>query len=267
MLHCECVVLILMQNAFACHCCQKTFISKTPAQTKYKLKKRGYVFCSKSCASFKHGGFKEKSSEYKSWNAMKTRCNCPGTTHYHRYGGRGISYQESWESFEEFLKDMGPKPDSKMELDRIDNDKNYTKDNCRWATRKEQTRNRSGKRATRLYTYNGKTMCIADWAKEVGISASSMQKRLNKGWPLEIAFNPIKRDKLTSEHWVNYKGSSVKGKTVYRKNSKYITIGDETKTYAEWEREKGLSRGLISKRLSYGYSEYDAVMLPKDIKK
>lgn len=218
----------------------------------------------------KHGAYSNESkynAEYRSWKAMKSRCNCISNTHYARYGGRGISYQKSWESFEEFLKDMGPKPDPKMELDRIDNDKNYTKDNCRWATRKEQTRNRGGKRATRLYTCNGKTMCMADWAKEVGISASSMQKRLNKGWPLEIAFSPVNRQRTKSEHWVNYKGSPVKGKTVHRKNSKYITIGDETKTYAEWEREKGLSRGLISKRLSYGYSEYDAVMLPKDIKK
>jgi len=75
-----------------------------------------------------------------------------------------------------------------MELDRIDNEKNYSKENCKWSTRKEQTRNRGGKRATRLYTYEGKTMCIKDWADYVGISPQSMQKRLNKGWSLERAF-------------------------------------------------------------------------------
>ena len=69
--------------------------------------------------------------------------------------------------------------------------KNYYKENCRWATHKEQTRNRGGKRATRLYTFDGKTMCIADWAREVGISPQSMQKRLNKNWPLEKAFAKI----------------------------------------------------------------------------
>jgi len=64
--------------------------------------------------------------------------------------------------------------------------KTNNKENCIWATRKEQTRNRGGGRATRLYTYDGKTMCIKDWAKEVGISNTSMQKAaLNKGWPLE----------------------------------------------------------------------------------
>lgn len=119
---------------------------------------------------------------------MKTRCDNKNCTHYERYGGRGISYDPSWNDFNVFLKDMGQKPDPKMELERIDNEKNYCKENCRWATRKEQTRNRGGKRATRLYTFDGKTMCIADWAKEVGITSQSMQKRLNKGWPLEKAF-------------------------------------------------------------------------------
>ena len=256
-----------MDNIFICSKCGQPFESKWPSSVRSRLKKNGAIYCSKGCYSIKHGAHSKESahnSEYRSWKAMKSRCNCNGNTHYARYGGRGITYDSNWESFENFLADMGPKPEPKMELDRIDNDKNYTKENCRWATRKEQTRNRGGQRATRLYTYEGKTMCISDWAKEVGISAASMQKRLNKGWPLEIAFSPVKRANLTSEHWVNFKGSPVKGKTGYRKNSKYITIDNETKTYAEWERVKGLSRGLITKRLSYGYSEYDAVMLSLD---
>jgi len=132
--------------------------------------------------------------------AMKGRCSNPGCSHYERYGGRGITYEKSWNDFNEFLKDMGPKPDRKMELDRINNDGNYCKENCRWATRKEQTRNRGGKRATRLYTFEGKTMCISDWAKEVGISPQSMQKRLNNGWPLEKAFSKERHDKKGSTH-------------------------------------------------------------------
>ena len=139
-----------------------------------------------------------KSSEYKSWHAMKMRCNNPNQTGYERYGGRGVSYEPSWETFEGFFKDMGPKENSKLELDRIDNDGHYCKENCRWATRKEQTRNRGGKRATRLYTFEGKTMCIADWAKEVGISPQSMQKRLNNKWPLEKAFSKERHDKKGS---------------------------------------------------------------------
>jgi len=119
---------------------------------------------------------------------MKNRCNNPKHNHYSRYGARGITYDPAWNDFLVFLNDMGEKPDPKMELERIDNDKNYCKENCRWATHKEQTRNRGGKRATRLYTYDGKTMCIKDWANYVGIKPNSMRKRLDKGWPLDKAF-------------------------------------------------------------------------------
>jgi len=182
---------ILMDNIFLCSKCGQPFTSKWPSSVRYRLRKNGKIFCSKNCASITHGAWAvddKFNSEYRSWQAMRSRCNCKGNTHYARYGGRGITYDPSWNSFEKFLEDMGPKENPKLELERINNDKNYCKENCRWATRKEQTRNRGGKRATRLYTFNEKTMCIADWAKEVGISPQSMQKRLNKNWPLEKAF-------------------------------------------------------------------------------
>ena len=180
----------MVQTKFTCECCKEQFerFGSAGASCRKRLKQRGYVFCSKSCGGYKHGGFKNKTTEYSSWNAMKNRCNNPNHKSYARYGGRGITYDPTWNDFERFLKDMGPKANSKLELERIDNNKNYCKENCRWATHKEQTRNRGGKRATRLYTFNEKTMCIADWAREVGIAPQSMQKRLNKNWPLEKAF-------------------------------------------------------------------------------
>jgi hypothetical protein len=183
----------MAQTTFQCARCGDFYerTGNAAAWQRIRLKKRGYTYCSKNCASCKHGANKNKTPEYGSWCAMKNRCNNPKHKAYDRYGGRGITYCENWNDFKNFLTDMGLKPDSKMELERIDNDKNYCKENCRWATHKEQTRNRGGKRATRLYTFNGKTMCITDWAKEVGIAPQSMQKRLNKGWSLEKAFAPI----------------------------------------------------------------------------
>ncbi len=169
-------------------------------------------------------------SEYSSWNAMKTRCDNKSHKAYPRYGGRGITYDPAWKDFKNFLKDMGLKPDSKMELERIDNNKNYSKDNCKWATKKEQTRNRGGARATRLYTYEGKTMCIKDWADYVGISPASMQKRLNKNWPLEKAFSKEKHDKpdlytfdgktMSLFEWSKYLG--VKKNTLYSRIKKNL---------------------------------------------
>jgi hypothetical protein len=182
----------MVQTEFVCECCKGQFerFGSAGATCRKRLKQRGYVFCSKSCGGYKHGGFKNRTSEYMSWGAMKDRCNNPNSTAYVRYGGRGITHDPAWTDFEKFLEDMGLKENPKLELERIDNDKGYYKENCRWATHKEQTRNRGGKRATRLYTFNNKTMCIADWAKEVGISPQSMQKRLNKGWDLDRALTP-----------------------------------------------------------------------------
>ena len=78
---------------------------------------------------------------YKSWQAMRERCKNPRHHAYANYGGRGITVCERWESFENFLADMGPRPEG-LTLDRIDNEGNYEPGNCRWATRLQQRHNR-----------------------------------------------------------------------------------------------------------------------------
>ncbi|MDU0429224.1 AP2 domain-containing protein [Staphylococcus chromogenes] len=96
-----------------------------------------------SKANTKHGGSNKHQREYNSWLSIKTRCYNPNHHAYHRYGGRGIKMDNRWlNSFENFLNDMGKAPTKKHQIDRINNDSDYTKDNCRWVTPKENAHNR-----------------------------------------------------------------------------------------------------------------------------
>jgi len=119
------------------------------------------------------------SKAYNSWSGIIQRCTNPNNTEYKNYGNRGIRVCKRWIKFENFLADMGEPLTDKHTIDRIDNNKGYCKSNCRWATRKEQARN---KRNNRLITFNKKTQCLSAWAEEVGIAQRLIWKRLSRGW-------------------------------------------------------------------------------------
>lgn len=129
---------------------------------------------------------------YKIWTGMKSRCFTPSATGYENYGGRGISVCGRWMNFENFLSDMGECPEG-MSIDRKNSDANYSPDNCRWATRKEQNRNQ---RRLMYLTLGGKTQCASAWADEVGMQVSSLVGRIKRGWPVDKALNtPIRSHK------------------------------------------------------------------------
>ena len=126
------------------------------------------------------------SPTYSSWCAMKTRCNNPNFTRYSDYGGRGITYDSAWEDYDNFLIDMGERPEGTT-LDRIDVNKGYCKSNCRWGTEEQQKRSR---RDNHNVSYNGKTQCLKDWATELGISYTTLHSRINRSkWSIKKAFN------------------------------------------------------------------------------
>jgi hypothetical protein len=128
---------------------------------------------------------------------MISRCTKPNDPAYPRYGGAGITVCDRWLIFENFYEDMGPRP-PKYTLDRIDNSRGYSPDNCRWVGWATQARNKS---VIRFYTYKGETLCLKDWGERFGISKCMMYYRLKRGMTLEQALttplNSTKRGNQT----------------------------------------------------------------------
>lgn len=143
-----------------------------------------------------HG--KSKSLEYQNWCAIKSRCDNPDNQDYALYGGRGITVCDRWaNSFENFLEDMGQRPFKSATVDRKDPSGNYTPDNCKWATQKQQCRN---KRNNRLLTANGETLPICEWAERSGVSQGTIWSRLSLGWSEEEAATLPRQQRFSGPH-------------------------------------------------------------------
>jgi hypothetical protein len=133
------------------------------------------------------GGLSKIEPFYQVFNGARCRCTDPTKQDYSRYGGRGLTF--SWDNYLDFKRDMyesylvhkkeHPKDTS---LERIDNNKGYSKENCRWATMREQSKNR---RTNRYFTYKGETLIIADWARKLGVSRQAVRYRIESGWSFE----------------------------------------------------------------------------------
>lgn len=124
-----------------------------------------------------------KLPEYKVWQDMKARCYYKKNNGFERYGGRGITVCDEWiNSFATFYRDMGPKPSPIHSLDRIDNNGDYTPENCRWATHKEQSNNR---RNNILFTIDGETKTLKQWCEQLNLKYKTVHARIKRGWTIE----------------------------------------------------------------------------------
>lgn len=129
------------------------------------------------------------SSEHMAWQNMWRRCTDPTNISYILYKDRAPP--ERWRSFENFIADMGLKPDPSFSIERIDNNKPYSPENCKWASSKEQSMNRS---ITKYVMYNGVSEPLKALTERLGVDYHLVFYRLKRGWDLEKAlFEPRKR--------------------------------------------------------------------------
>ena len=154
-------------------------------------------------SNYKHGASIRDSNNrrepiYIAWVNMRQRCNNKKKWDYKFYGGRGIGYCKSWESYVNFLRDMGNSYKKHKEkfnntsLDRIDVNEGYSKENCKWSTRLEQSNNRN---YNVLVNYRGKSQTCGNWVEELGleINRKELYKRIfTRGWDIKRAMTQPK---------------------------------------------------------------------------
>lgn len=138
--------------------------------------------------NLRHG--RSHTTEHDIWMKMWGRCTVQSTTGFKNYGGRGIRVCDRWRDFKFFLSDMGPRS-GRLSIDRKNVNGNYEPDNCRWATQREQCRN---KRNNHRLTILGETLCIVEWSERSGLKGPTIRYRLRLGWEAQAAvFTPLQR--------------------------------------------------------------------------
>ena len=176
---------------------------------------------------------KKSIKEYRIWKAMKSRCYSPSCRKQGYYQKDNIKVCDRWlHSFENFLEDMGKMPGENYSIERIDYSKDYCPENCKWILQSEQSKNR---RNVLIYTYDGKTMILKDWARYFGINYSTLHKRIKKGVPFEQAINSDCYNRL-------------------------VEINGEKKTVSEWCDFYNLNKGDVFSRIHRGCGKEDALL-------
>lgn len=186
---------------------------------------------------------------FRIWTGIKTRCFDKNDKTYKRYGGRGISMCQEWKDDFTKFRDWALANGYSDELtcDRIDNDKGYSPDNCRWATYKQQGRNTS---KNTLLTINGETLAAAEWAERNGIQKELVYGRLKKGWTPEeaVSTKPFEREERRGKYQITYNG--------------------ETHTLATWAKILNIPRRNLYQRIYLcGWSVARAFTEPIDTRK
>jgi len=215
------------------------------------------------------------------YGAMKNRCTNTNRHNYYRYGGRGIKVCDDWINDIEKFIDWSLKNGYKkgLQIDRINNDGDYSPENCRWVTPKENANN---KESNILITYNNETKSIAEWSKIVNIDAKTLYYRYSKGYKVEDLFNH--KELVTLEYngsvntlveWSDITGISYK--TLHHRYSKgwsatkiietstetkqaTISYKGETHTVKEWSEILKINPSTLHTRRHSGWSDEEIII-------
>lgn len=161
----------------SCECGNTLFVRSTSLMS-------GNSTQCKNCTNKTHG--LSSTNLYKVWQGMKTRCTNRKAINFDNYGGRGISYDKQWEHFENFFQDMGYDYKEGLTLERKDNTKGYSKENCKWVTPKEQNENM---RCNVYIAYQGDKLSAEVISKMTGLTRATIYHRHRKGWSGERIIN------------------------------------------------------------------------------
>jgi len=177
--------------------------------------------CQKGKVLQTHG--RSKHPTYKHWRNMIHRCTNPNSADFQRYGGAGITVDDSWKDIETFIVDMGIPPSNMHTLDRINSALGYSKNNCRWATRKEQARNRKNT----LFIIN--KIPLAQWCEENSIDYNLALRRFHAGFTPEEIINTPTMKKYDKGQLCAKQGCTGKVKTKGLCNKHYLQMWNKNK--------------------------------------
>jgi hypothetical protein len=189
---------------------------------------------------------------YSVWKGIISRCYKPKNTNYHNYGGRGINVCSEWrdtpEIFLGWLEQNGYRKG--LEVDRIDNNKGYSPENCRWVTAKESSLNR---RNNRFLAFQEKIQTVSEWADELGINKTTITHRLDGGHAVEdvLSHSPLKR------------GVSVGYSRKLSEETLYLSYRGDRKTVLEWSLLLGIPVSSIYYRLRKGLPITEVLSITK----
>jgi hypothetical protein len=248
---------------------------------KARVKLNGKYACAACGHEAQRSKYPVNSPEYNTWHGMKARCTNENHHAWKNYGGRGIKVCERWlNSYENFYEDMGPKPSPDHSLDRIDNDADYSPENCRWATRAEQMNNT---RRTTVISFRGELVKLSELESIAGVSKGTLIKRYQAGHREESLVNLPEERVLSNSALYTYLGEThtltgwarkygLEPSTVYarfrvgergeflfrsvdeivKSEAHLVEWNGERHTLTEWERLTGINRVTLKDRLKRG---------------